>query len=276
VSRSAIALSLFLDLFLATGAFALDPHRALTQARLTVWNSDAGLPQNSIETIVQTRDGYLWMGTEEGLARFDGVHFVVSDRQTSPALRSPFVSSLFESSDGTLWIGTYGGGLARLRRGRIEAFHPDLLGAERLRGMYETPSGSIYIATAGGGMLRIDGDRVTRYTTRDGLPVDRIWTEISDGAGGLWVATHGGGVVRWRDGKVTQRITSHEGLPNDFARAIFRDADGTLWIGTDGAGLAEWRDGDFSAGGLRVAKRAQHCPKHAAPVGAARDVSELL
>ncbi|HEV8433616.1 MAG TPA: two-component regulator propeller domain-containing protein [Thermoanaerobaculia bacterium] len=243
MSRPAIALSILLGLFLATGAFALDPHRALTQARLTVWTSDAGLPQNSIETIVQTRDGYLWMGTEEGLARFDGVRFVVSDRETSPALRSPFVSSLFESSDGTLWIGTYGGGLARLRHGRIDAFRPDLLGAERIRGMYEAPSGSIYIATAGGGMLRVDGERVTRYTTRDGLPVDRIWTVISDGAGGLWVATHGGGVVRWRDGKVTQRITSQEGLPNDFARAILRDADGTLWIGTDGAGLAEWRNG---------------------------------
>lgn len=236
-------LPLVLSLFLATGVFALDPHRALTQARLSVWTSDAGLPQNTIETIVQTRDGYLWMGTEEGLARFDGVRFVVSDRQTAPALRSPFVTSLFESSDGTLWIGTYGGGLARLRHNRIEAFRPDLLGVDRIRGMYETPSGSIYIATAGGGMLRIEGDRVTRYTTRDGLPVDRIWTVISDGAGGLWVATHGGGVVRWRDGKVTQRITTHEGLPDDFVPSILRDADGTLWIGTDGNGLAEWRNG---------------------------------
>lgn len=236
---SAIALSLFL----ATGAFALDPQRALTQARLSIWTSDAGLPQNTIEAIVQTRDGYLWMGTEEGLARFDGVRFVVSDRQTAPALRSPFVSSLFESSDGTLWIGTYGGGLARQRHGRIESFRSDILGADRIRGMYETKSGSIYVATAGGGMLRIDGDRVTRFTTRDGLPVDRIWTVIGDGSDGLWVATHGGGVVRWRDGKVTQRITAHDGLPNDFARTILRDADGTLWIGTDGDGLAEWRNG---------------------------------
>ena len=235
--------AIFLSLLLATAAFGLDPHRALTQARLSVWTSDAGLPQNTVETIVQTRDGYLWMGTEEGLARFDGVRFVVSDRQTAPALRSPFVSSLFEGSDGTLWIGTYGGGLARLRNGRIEAFRPDLLGGDRIRGMVERASGAIYVATAGGGMLRIEGDRVTRFTTRDGLPVDRIWTVISDGGDGLWVATHGGGVVLWKDGKVTQRITSHEGLPSDFVPSILRDADGTLWIGTDGGGLAEWRNG---------------------------------
>jgi diguanylate cyclase (GGDEF)-like protein len=228
---------------LATGAFALDPGRALTQARLSVWTSDSGLPQNTVETIVQTRDGYLWMGTEEGLVRFDGVRFVVSDRQNAPALGSSFVSSLFESSDGTLWIGTYGGGVARLRGGRIEAFHPEILGTDRIRGMYESANHVLFIATAGGGVLRVDGDRISRFTTKDGLPVDRIWTVTGDGAGGLWIATHGGGVVRWRDGKVQQRISSHEGLPNDFARAILLDHDGTLWIGTDGGGVAEWRDG---------------------------------
>src|SRR5436309_1526939 len=57
----------------ATGAFALDPGRALTQSRLSVWTNEAGLPQTTINTIVQTTDGYLWMGTEEGLVRFDGV-----------------------------------------------------------------------------------------------------------------------------------------------------------------------------------------------------------
>ncbi|HKS25731.1 MAG TPA: two-component regulator propeller domain-containing protein [Thermoanaerobaculia bacterium] len=235
--------ALLLCLLLANGAFALDPHRALTQARLSVWTSDTGLPQNTIETIVQTHDGYLWMGTEEGLVRFDGTRFVVSDRQNAPALGSAFVSALFESADGTLWIGTYGGGLARLRNGRIEAFHPDILGSDRLRTMYAAANGTLFAATAGGGLLQIDGERVRRFTTRDGLPVDRIWTVIGDGDGGLWVATHGGGVVRWRDGRVQQRITAHEGLPNDFARALLRDADGTLWIGTDGGGLAEWRGG---------------------------------
>jgi diguanylate cyclase (GGDEF)-like protein len=235
--------ALIVSLLLATSAFALDPHRELTQARLSAWNSDAGLPQNTIEAIVQTRDGYLWMGTEEGLVRFDGVQFVVSDHQNAPGLRNPFVSSLFEAGDGTLWIGTYGGGLSRLRHGRIEAFLPGVLGSDRIRGMYESANGVIFVATAGGGMLRIDGDRVARFTTRDGLPVDRLWAVISDGGDGLWIATHGGGVVRWRDGKVLQRITVQQGLPNDFARAILRDPDGTLWIGTDGGGVAEWRDG---------------------------------
>lgn len=230
-------------LLVATATFALDPHRALTQSRLSAWTSDSGLPQNTVDAMVQTRDGYLWMGTEEGLVRFDGVRFVVSDRQTAPALRSAFVSSLYETPDGTLWIGTYGGGLARMRNGRIEAFHPELLGTDRMREMHQTADGSLFVATAGGGMLRIEGEKVTRYTTRDGLPTDRIWAIEDDGAHGLWVATHGGGVVRWRDGRVQQRLTTQEGLPNDFARALLRDPDGTLWIGTDGGGLTAWRDG---------------------------------
>jgi diguanylate cyclase (GGDEF)-like protein len=227
----------------ATRVFPLDRARALTQFRLSVWTSESGLPQNTIAAAVQSRDGYLWLATEEGLARFDGVRFVVTDRQSAPALRTSFISSLFEAPDGALWIGTYGGGLARLRNGRIEAFHPNVLGSDRIRQMHVTAGGALFIATGGGGLLRIDGDRVTRFTTRDGLPSDRIWAVEDDGAGGLWVATHGGGVVRWRDSRVQQRITTREGLPNDFARALLRDADGTLWIGTDGGGLAAFRDG---------------------------------
>ena len=236
-------LPLLASIAIATTAFAIDPTRALTQARMKVWTSESGLPQNTIDAIVQTRDGYLWMGTEEGLARFDGVRFVVSDRQTSPALRSSFISSLHEGRDGTLWIGTYGGGLARLRNGRIDAFHPEILGADRIREMYSTDSGALFIATAGGGLLRIDGEKLTRFTTGDGLPTDRIWALEDDAQGGLWVATHGGGVVRWHDGRVKQRITTREGLPNDFARGLLRDRDGTLWIGTDGGGVAAWRGG---------------------------------
>jgi diguanylate cyclase (GGDEF)-like protein len=239
-----VALALVV-LFLGSRAFALDPGRALTQSRLSVWTSASGLPQATIDAMVQTADGYLWVGTEEGLVRFDGMRFVVSDRQNAPALRSPFISSLYEAPDKTLWIGTYGGGVARLRNGRIEAFHPELLGSDRIRAFLTARDGALFVATAGGGLLRIDGEKVTRFTTRDGLPSDRIWTIADDGEGGLWVATHGGGVVRWRGGRVQQRITTREGLPNDFARALLRDPDGTLWIGTDGGGLAAWRAGSI-------------------------------
>ncbi len=243
MNRPLLAVVVAVALLVSSSAFALAPSRALTQSRISVWTNDSGLPQNTIDAMVQTRDGYLWMGTEEGLVRFDGVRFVVSDRQNSPALRSSFVSSLHESRDGTLWIGTYGGGLYRSRNGRIDAFHPEILGKDRMREMHTMRDGSTFVATAGGGLIRLDGDRVTRYTTRNGLPTDRVWALEGDGDNGLWVATHGGGVIRWRDNRVVERITTAEGLPNDFARTLLRDPDGTLWIGTDGGGLIAWRNG---------------------------------
>jgi len=230
----------------AHALFALDSSRVLTQARLTAWTNESGLPQTTINAAVQTRDGYLWLGTEEGLVRFDGIRFVVHDHQNTPELRSPFVSALYEAPDGTLWIGTYGGGIARMRSGRIEAFHPELLASDRVRQFLTSANGAIFVATAGGGLLRIDGDDVTRFTTHDGLPSDRIWMIAEDGSGGLWIATHGGGVVRWRDRQVLARITTREGLPNDVARALLPEADGTLWIGTDGGGLAAWRAGKIT------------------------------
>ena len=234
------ALLLLPALLLGTPLFALDPARALSQSRLTVWTSEAGLPQSTIHAIVQTRDGYLWLGTEEGLVRFDGIRFVVRDRQNTPALRSSFVSSLYEAADGTLWIGTYGGGLVRLRNGTVEPFRPDLVGSDRIREMHATADGALFVATAGGGLLRIEGESVTRFTTRHGLPTDRIWALEDDGAGGLWIATHGGGVVRWRGSGVIARL---QGLGNAFARALLRDADGGLWVATDGGGVSVWRNG---------------------------------
>ena len=124
----------------------------MTQLRLTSWTQDAGLPQNTVGALVQTRDGYLWIGTEEGLVRFDGARFVVIDRQNAPALRSPFISALAEGPDGPLWIGTYGGGIARMRNGQVESFHADLLGSDRIRTFHFARSGMVTVATAGGGL----------------------------------------------------------------------------------------------------------------------------
>src|SRR5437868_12623019 len=83
------------------------------------WDNDDGLPQNSVQAIVQTRDGYLWIGTQMGLARFDGVHFTIFDTNNVPELKGKSISTLVESRDGSLWIGTYDGALTRLKDGKF-------------------------------------------------------------------------------------------------------------------------------------------------------------
>ena len=79
------------------------------------WQVEQGLPQNKVTAVVQTRDGYLWVGTYNGLARFDGVRFTVFDENNTPELRSSRVTSLFEAADGTLWIGTESGDVSQYK-----------------------------------------------------------------------------------------------------------------------------------------------------------------
>ena len=104
---------------------SLDPSKALHQYVHEVWDQADGLPPNAIRAITQTRDGYLWLGTQGALLRFDGVRFTVFDRRNVPALTPSAVRCLLESRDGTLWIGTEGGGLVRYRHGVFEALTTD-------------------------------------------------------------------------------------------------------------------------------------------------------
>ena len=101
-------------------ASALNPRRALTQYTRTVWTQEHGLPQDTVRAIAQTKDGYLWLGTDEGLAQFDGYDFVVFNKENG-ALPSNSVGALWAAKDGSLWIGTLGG-LTRYRNGKFTTF----------------------------------------------------------------------------------------------------------------------------------------------------------
>ena len=105
ITAAAIAFSLAI----VQPAAALDPARALSQYAHSKWQNDSGLPQNSVLSIAQTADGFLWLGTEEGLARFDGLAFKVFDRRNTPELRSNEITALLADRQGRLWIGTGGG-----------------------------------------------------------------------------------------------------------------------------------------------------------------------
>ena len=100
---------------------ALDPSKSITQYAHQVWKTDAGLPQNSVQSILQTRDGYLWLGTERGLVRFDGVQFTVFDKGNTPGLQNSNVQVLFQDREGDFWVGTWGG-LHQFREGRVKSW----------------------------------------------------------------------------------------------------------------------------------------------------------
>src|SRR3982074_1919085 len=90
---------------LTTSAFALDPRKAMSQYVHNSWSTNEGLPQDSVNAVVQTSDGYLWIATQEGLARFDGVRFAVFDSSNTRGALGNFVYSLYADRDGSLWIG---------------------------------------------------------------------------------------------------------------------------------------------------------------------------
>src|SRR5687768_1504386 len=89
--------AIFLGVVLSSSAaLALDPTRGATQYTLSTWQTEDGLPQNTVQTITQTKDGYLWVGTQEGLVRFDGLQFTVFDRRNTPSLPHNMISTLLE------------------------------------------------------------------------------------------------------------------------------------------------------------------------------------
>src|SRR5690349_4298586 len=109
-----VALELSSILF-APAVFASSTNE-ISQYSSRLWQMDEGLPHNSVHALAQTRDGYLWVGTAGGLARFDGVRFTVFDQKTTPEIRSRSVTALCEGREGSFWIGTEGG-LTRLKDG---------------------------------------------------------------------------------------------------------------------------------------------------------------
>jgi signal transduction histidine kinase/ligand-binding sensor domain-containing protein len=276
-----------LGCFLASSALALDPRKSLTQYSRTVWTQELGLPQDTIHAIAQTADGYLWLGTDEGLARYDGYEFVVFDTVNS-AIPADSVTSLAATPDGSLWIGT-SSGLGRLNGGRFRTYtaKDGLQDSEILR-LGVDSSGALWIV-AGVSLSRFQDGKFTNFPPGPQMPVAPVRAVCEDRHHNLWIAGYAG-VVKLSEGKLTQvvparvldgnviatmladsrdhlwiggslgllevspsgavrRYTAADGLPDPFVRALCEDRDGNIWLGGN-AGLARLEGGRFvSAGG---------------------------
>src|SRR5579871_4081267 len=109
--------------FLATAlnVQALDPAEKPSNYIVAHWGTEEGLPHNQIRCIYQTHDGYIWVGTQQGLVRFDGLTITVFNERNTSALPDNLITCFAETSDGSLWIGT-SGGLARYQNGRFTEY----------------------------------------------------------------------------------------------------------------------------------------------------------
>jgi signal transduction histidine kinase/ligand-binding sensor domain-containing protein/CheY-like chemotaxis protein len=223
-------------------AAGLNPDKQIGQYVRTVWEASAGLPQNSVQAILQTRDGYVWIGTEEGLVRFDGEKFDVFNHNNTPGLPGRDVRCLFEAVDGTLWIGMVGG-LGRLRDGHFTGYSlTNGLSHDWILAVTGDRAGHVWLGTSGGGLLRFANGTSTPFTTRNGLPDNFVFAVKETRDGSIWIGTNGGLTRMTGDRMVT--YTTRDGLPDNHIKALWEDRDGSLWIGT-AKGLVNHRGGTF-------------------------------
>ena len=237
----------FVVLACMQGAFALDADRPITQYIQTSWTSESGLPQNSVHAVAQTSDGFLWFGTEEGLARFDGVQFRIYNRHNTPALASDYIQTLAPAHDGSLWIGT-DSGLTHIERdpartsllGGLESearfatltAKSGLIG-DNITALVESTDGSLWVGTSQG-LNRIQNGHIETWTTASGLPDDAVNALALDATGALWVGT-GHGLARFDHG----HWTAQSGLAGDRIGALTASPDGSIWASDLRKGLVQ-------------------------------------
>ena len=257
-------------------------HTATAQYHLDSWTTDNGLPQNSIRSITQTRDGYLWMTTFDGLVRFNGVQFKVFDKSNTRGLSTNRFTALYEEKEGTLWAGTGDGGLTRYRNGmftsytaadgvppgQVMAFAHDLkdellisigngqfymregkfipapseYGAQNLT-HYLAPSGAQWTIGTNEAKQIKDGS-VTQY------PITLSFADgvspYEDSKGNLWLGDKSG-IYRLRDGQIT-RYSKKDGVPTRvILRPSCEDDEGGIWFLADP--LVRFKDGRFTVYG---------------------------
>ena len=181
-----------------TVSSALQPTTALATLGRQAWGMENGLPQNTVSVLLQSRNGFLWVGTELGLARFDGVGFRVFDHATAAPFPDAEIRCLLDSGNG-LWAGT-GNGLVRWQDGRAVLLTTrDGLPTNSIRGLAQTTDGSVWVWTDAG-LARWTGTHFQTVASESGFPAGAITSIAADANGGLWVGTTRGAAV-FRDAR---------------------------------------------------------------------------
>jgi ligand-binding sensor domain-containing protein/signal transduction histidine kinase len=208
----------------STLAFGLDPQKELRQYGQRSWQTDSGLPQNTVHALLQTRDGYIWLATEAGLVRFDGVQFVTYDKQAPAHLRSATINSLFEDGNGDLWIGT-DDCLVRRRGSQFTTFGDgDGLPSNTIWSVFADHTGSLWVVTPDG-LARQRQGHFEPFPIAAGIVDGKSIVESTDGS--FWVGTHAG-LVHFING----RIEAAPRLPNQEVQAVAVTSEGRVWAGT--------------------------------------------
>src|SRR5215470_1863881 len=223
-------------------AHALDPNRSPSQYVRQQWSTDSGLLGGAVHAIGQSPDGYLWIGTDKGLVRFDGFNFLPISRP--PMLQNDPILGLISDSQGEFWVRTQAAGIFRYAQSRFESVGSSL-GAtlNQVTAMSRENGGGALFSDLSSGILRVRAGKVEVLATLQTLPgsaVTMSMTEMPDGK--VWLGTLGFGLFYLENGKATD---VNAGLPEKKTNCLLSVGNEDLWVGTD-HGLFHW-----SGNGLR-------------------------
>ncbi len=273
---------LFFLLFIISPLLALDPTKSIKQYGHDVWDANKGFSYFAVHSIIQSSNGYLWMSTDDGLVRFDGVQFKLFDNTNTKELRHNQISTIVEDKESNLWFGTRGGGLMKLRDGKFFNYgKKDGLPSETIHSLCLSSDGGLWLGTEMVGICYWNNGFVKPLQTvkkydwvfsiaemRDksllfGLGalcmkpanVDsyfRVDTSralvkaiLEDSHGKRWIGTAEGLYFLEQGQMVSCDI---QGAPTTkVISALYEDIAGNIWIGTEGNGLYRYAMGMFSS-----------------------------
>ncbi|HEY1527397.1 MAG TPA: two-component regulator propeller domain-containing protein [Candidatus Angelobacter sp.] len=221
--------------FCFASAWCLDPHKPITQYVHTVWRSEDGLPQNSVQSMLQTRDGYVWIGTQEGLVRFNGLEFKLFNKATTDAIRHNDIRALYQDRSGVLWIGTFGGGLVRYLDGRFTNYTvQNGLSNNTITSILQDRLGNLWVGTNDGLNEFVNG-KILTFSTKNGLSDNMVQAIAQDAEGRIVVAARSGldVIVNGKPQGAYSRLVTR----GKVVKTLYLDHSGDVWIGTERHGL---------------------------------------
>jgi len=231
--------------------YYLDPNKNLNQYIIENWNSNNGLPTNSLLHLLQTSDGFLWVSGYGGLIRFDGIRFTVFNKKNTPEFESNAIRKLCEDKNSTLWMTTQGSGLVSYKNGVFHSYGPEQNLTQFHRALYIDNENRIWTATPEKGWCYFENGEF--HFIHSSLPLQNIEVRaiVQDKAGSIWFGTLGKGLFRYKDEKL-ENFDQKDGLPNNWIYSLTVGDDNKLWIGTS-HGLCTFNEGHFQSFPLDIA-----------------------
>jgi signal transduction histidine kinase/ligand-binding sensor domain-containing protein len=236
-----LALLVVILLGLAGGLNGIQAASALNYFTRLWQMGDNGLPENNVTAVVQTRDGFLWLGTRSGLARFDGERFRVFNSSTTPEIRSSHVTCLFEAQDGTLWIGHDNGDVTSYKAGKFHAVPiPDRCRGGKIFALCSDTAGDVWLLNQNGDLGRIRDGQVISHPANKLVGLQAVARNPN---GGTWIQRDSE-VLFLDDGRL--RPAFPVSPTNRYVQGICAARDGGLWVMTE-RHLRKWKDGQWTA-----------------------------